>query len=161
MRGQHHSFSIHERMRCCATERKYCCFWKIFVSGCTGSCQYWTFCQNDISVSPCGQNRFWLSTWDYTFLLSGHLQVWWRHQMETFSALLAPCAGNSPGHKGPVTRSFVIFFDLGLNKRLSKQSSRRWFGTPMRSLWRHSNGKCGSTHQTFNYTIAQFVRFWH
>ena len=31
--------------------------------------------------------------------------VWWRHQMETFSALLAICAGNSPGtgefsHKG-------------------------------------------------------------
>ena len=26
--------------------------------------------------------------------------AWWRHQMETFSALLAPCAGNSPGHKG-------------------------------------------------------------
>ena len=29
--------------------------------------------------------------------------AWWRHQMETFSALLAICAGNSPGnssHKG-------------------------------------------------------------
>ena len=24
------------------------------------------------------------------------LQSWWRHQMETFSALLAICAGNSP-----------------------------------------------------------------
>ena len=22
--------------------------------------------------------------------------IWWRHQMETFSALLAPCSGNSP-----------------------------------------------------------------
>ena len=33
------------------------------------------------------------------------LNSWWRHQMETFSALLAICAGNSPGpvnspHKG-------------------------------------------------------------
>ena len=27
------------------------------------------------------------------------LTAWWRHQMETFSALLALCAGNSP-HKG-------------------------------------------------------------
>ena len=29
--------------------------------------------------------------------------IWWRHKMETFSALLAPCAGNSPvnsPHKG-------------------------------------------------------------
>ena len=39
----------------------------------------------------------------------------------------------------PVTRNFDVFFDLHLNKRLSKQSRRRWFGTPQRSLWRHSN----------------------
>ena len=54
-------------------------------------------------------------------------EVWWRHQMETFSALLAICAGNSPvtgesPTQRPVTRSFDIFFDLSLNKRLSKQS---------------------------------------
>ena len=32
---------------------------------------------------------------------NSHL-TWWRHQMETFSAVLAICAGNSPGtpHKG-------------------------------------------------------------
>ena len=53
--------------------------------------------------------------------------TWWRHQMETFSALLAICAGNSPvtgefPAQRPVTRSFDVFFDLGLNKRLSKQS---------------------------------------
>ena len=54
---------------------------------------------------------------------------WWRHQMETFSALLAFCAGNSPvtgefPAQRPVTRSFDVFFDLHLNKRLSKQSRR-------------------------------------
>ena len=42
---------------------------------------------------------------------------WWRHQMETFSALLAFCAGNSPVSgefpaQRPVTRSFDVFFDL-------------------------------------------------
>ena len=43
--------------------------------------------------------------------------------METFSALLAICAGYSPvtgefpGQR-PVTRSFDAFFDLRLNKRL-------------------------------------------
>ena len=48
----------------------------------------------------------------------------WRHQMETFSALMALCAGNSPvtgefpAHS-PVTRSFDVFFDLRPNKRLS------------------------------------------
>ena len=39
----------------------------------------------------------------------------------------------------PVTRSFDVFFDLRLNKRLNKQSRRRWFETPWRSLWRHCN----------------------
>ena len=47
--------------------------------------------------------------------------------METFSALLAFCMGNSPvtgecPSQRPVMRSFGVFFDLRLNKRLSKQS---------------------------------------
>ena len=47
--------------------------------------------------------------------------------METFSALLAICVGNSPVSgefpaQRPVTRSFDVFFDLRLNKRLNKQS---------------------------------------
>ena len=46
---------------------------------------------------------------------------------EAFFALLAICAGNSPvtgifPTLRPVTRSFVAFFDLCLNKRLNKQS---------------------------------------
>ena len=45
---------------------------------------------------------------------------------------------NSP-HKGPVTQSFDVIFDLRLNKRLSKPLRRRWFETPPRSLWRHCN----------------------
>ena len=58
-----------------------------------------------------------------------HNATWWRHQMETFSALLALCAGNSPvtgefPSQRPVTQSFDVFFDLRLNKRLSKQSRR-------------------------------------
>ena len=39
----------------------------------------------------------------------------------------------------PVTRSFDAFFDLRLNKRLSKQSWGWWFETPSYSLWRHCN----------------------
>ena len=54
-------------------------------------------------------------------------RTWWRHQMKTFSALLAICAGNSSvagefHAQRPMTRSFDVFFDLRLNKRLSKQS---------------------------------------
>ena len=64
--------------------------------------------------------------------------------METLSTLLALCAGNSPVTGAfpslrPVTRSFDVFFDLRLNKRLSKQSWGWWFETPSRSLWRHCN----------------------
>ena len=70
---------------------------------------------------------------------------WWRHQMETFSAQLAICAGNSPvpgefPAQRPVTRSFDVFFDSRLNKRLSKQPWGWWFETPAWSLWRHRNG---------------------
>ena len=74
-----------------------------------------------------------------------YLMAWWPHQMETFSALLTLCAGNSRGTgefpaQRPVTRSFDIFFDLRLNKRFSKQSRIWWFETLSRPLWRHCNG---------------------
>ena len=66
--------------------------------------------------------------------------------METFSALLAICVGNSPvpgefPAQWPATRSFDVFFDLRLNKLLSKQSWGWWFETLLRSLWRHRYGK--------------------
>ena len=69
---------------------------------------------------------------------------WWRHQIETFSALLALCAGNSPvtgefPTQRPVTPSFDVFFDLRQNEWLSKQSCSWWFETPSCPLWRQSN----------------------
>ena len=39
----------------------------------------------------------------------------------------------------PVTRSFEVFFDLRLNKRLRKQSWGWWFETTSRPLWRQCN----------------------
>ena len=64
--------------------------------------------------------------------------------METFSALLAICAGNSPvpgefPAQRPVTRSFDVFCDLRLNKRLSKQSWGWWFEALSPPFWRHHN----------------------
>ena len=58
------------------------------------------------------------------------MKSWWRRQMETFSALLAICAGNSPvtGEfiaQMPVTRSFDVFCNLRLNKRLSEADHLR------------------------------------
>ena len=43
----------------------------------------------------------------------------------------------------PVTRSFDVYFDLRLNKRLCKQSRGWWFETLLCPLWRHSNGMQG------------------
>ena len=70
--------------------------------------------------------------------------VLWRHHMDTFSALLVLCAGNSPvtGEfplQRLVTRSSDVFLDLRLNTRLSKQSWGWWFETTSRQLWRHCN----------------------
>ena len=83
------------------------------------------------------------------------LSTWWRHQTETFSALLSLCAGNSPvtGEfpiQRPVTRSFDVFFDLRLNKRLSNQSWGWWFETPSHPVWRHCNAS--NTGILFSFT---------
>ena len=77
-----------------------------------------------------------------SYLVRG--STWWRHQMETFSALLAFCAGNSPvtgefPPQRPVTRSFDVFLDLRLNKRFSKQSWGWLFEMTLCPLWRHCN----------------------
>ena len=64
--------------------------------------------------------------------------------MQTFSALLDICAGNSPvtgefPAQRPVMRSFDVFFDMRLNKQLSKQSWGWWFEMLTCPLWRPSN----------------------
>ena len=81
-----------------------------------------------------------------TIIYCGDFYPRWSHQMETFSALLTLCAGISPvsdefpTHR-PVARSFDVFFDLRLNKRLSKQSWDWWVETPLHPLWRHCNAE--------------------
>ena len=72
---------------------------------------------------------------------------WWRQQMEPFSALLVLCEGNPVTGGFPsqrlVTRSFDVFSDLRLYKRLSKQSMRWWIETPSSFLWRRCNDSPG------------------
>ena len=73
---------------------------------------------------------------------------WCRHQMETFSALLAFVRGihrrpvNFP-HKGQWGGSLMFSLICALNKRLSKQSWGWWFEMPSHSLWRHCNDDNG------------------
>ena len=67
--------------------------------------------------------------------------------------------GEFPAQR-PVTRTFDVFFDLRLNKRLSKQPCGWWFETPSWSLWRQCNdhisyGKWVDTfHIVYDGTIA-------
>ena len=87
----------------------------------------------------------------------------WRHQMETFSALLVLCEGNSPvtgefPAQRPVTRSLDVFFDLCPNKLLSKQSWGWWLETPSRPLWRHPNvSKSSRWHTRHDISWIRYV----
>ena len=89
--------------------------------------------------------------------------------MGTFYALLVLCEGNPPvtgrfSSQRPVTRSFDAFFDVRLNKRLSKKISRlRWFETPWRSSWRHCNADIyfSSSHRGSLRQKPRGRRRWH
>ena len=110
-------------------------------------CQ-WSTCKgywSKHSVNPLAQMVKSQETTTKLAHILWNILPWWRHQMETFSALLALSAGNAPvtgefPSQRPVTRSFDVFFDLLLNKRLSKQSRGWWFETPSRSLC----GRCNA-----------------
>ena len=70
--------------------------------------------------------------------------VWWCHQMETFSALLALCEGNhgrwiSLRKASDAELWCVLLSTPRLSKRFSKQSRSRWFETPLLLLWHHNN----------------------
>ena len=88
--------------------------------------------------------------------------------METFSALLVICAGNSPATgeftaQRSVTRSFNVSFDLRLNVRLSKQPWGWWFGTPPCSLGRHCNAtiyQAAPSYRSCNEEWIQIFQIW-
>ena len=69
---------------------------------------------------------------------------WWRHKMEHFPRYW-PFVRGIHRHgwllltKASDAELWCFPFDLLLNKQLSKQSKRRLFKTPLRSLWRHCN----------------------
>ena len=74
---------------------------------------------SEMHVSTFYHHRYWYCSW-------------WRHQMETFSALLALCA-----HRGQWRGELMFTSICGLNKRLSKQWWGWWFEMQSLSLWRH------------------------
>ena len=83
--------------------------------------------------------------------------------MEIFSTLQPLCADNSPvacefPAQRPVTLSFDVFYDLCLNKWLSKQSWGWWFEMPTHSLWLHYNEK---NNMNTVPALLSFVAVWY
>ena len=110
-------------------------------------CIWPTVCTGCMTIKPAPQAERFVSSLFSTYGYTSHVSFclsWWRYQMETFSALLAICAGNSPvtGEypvQRPVTRSFDALFDLRLKKRLCKQWYSWWLDTPSHPLWCQCN----------------------
>ena len=113
-----------------------------------GSVMRWEFREGVLVMSTYLHAMIWRLGSDVSRVIE-HLDVspaararseipsWRRHQMETYSVLLAICDGNPPVTGGfpsqmPVTRSFDVFFNVLQNTLLSIQSRYRWFET----LWR-------------------------
>ena len=90
-----------------------------------------------------------LSLWQHDDVIKWkHFPRYWPFVRE----ITAP--GEFPTQR-PVTRSFDFFFDLRLNKRLSKQSWGWWFETLSHPLWRHRNGTLVSQVMT---NFAAFMK---
>ena len=71
----------------------------------------WRRCDDSHGVRASGADR----RQKYTHSQHQWWETWWRHQMETFSALLAICAGNSPvpvnsPHKGQWRGALMFSF---------------------------------------------------
>ena len=110
------------------------------------------------------------------------VSIWWTqecayHQFMMTSSngnifrVTGPLWGESTSQRciiqRPVTRRFYVFFDLRLNKQLSKQSRRRWFETPSCPLLRHCNyelqqgvcGRQGSCYELFSPRMHRVIDF--
>ena len=91
--------------------------------------------------------------------------TWWHHQMESFYVLLVLSADNSPvtgefPTQRPLTRSFDVFFDLRLNKQLSKPSWGWWFETPSCPLWCHCNDFYWRITFWITVNAEKYIFFW-
>ena len=89
-------------------------------------------------------------------ILGARKIAWWRLKREHFPRYWPFYEGNPLATGGfpsqrLMTRSFDVFCDLRLNKRLRKQSRRRWFKTRSCSLWRHRIGLVNYLLSMYSY----------
>ena len=106
--------------------------------------------------------------WGYPTL---HAEIWsyWcsKQTVKKHFRVTGPLCEEFTNHRWippqrPMTRSCDDFYDLRLNKRLSKQSWGSWFETSSCSLWRHCNeiGAFNTTRHWLNqwWTINAYIR---
>ena len=99
----------------------------------------WPHCRGkynaDFKLQPCNWGEVWVRIHDDVLK--------WKHFPRNWPFVRgnSPVPGEFPTQR-PVTRNFDVFFDLRLNKRLSKQ----WWGwrteTLSCPLWRHCHVSC-------------------
>ena len=77
--------------------------------------------------------------WNYQELMHDDV-IKWKHFPRNWPFVREFTGPGEFPTRRPVTRSFGVFFDLRLNKRLNKQPWGWWFDTLSWSLWRHCNG---------------------
>ena len=123
--GRAHNQLIHGYPLCCCV---LFCLVCINISGPEHSCDLFTLILYSMMTSSNGN----------IFRVTGTL---WGNSLVT---------GGFPSQR-PVTRSFDVFFDQRLNKRLSKRSGRRWFETQSRALWFHC-------HELTQFPQRQWVK---
>ena len=108
-------------------------------------------CENDIRKWPTHIHQRWYFILFTTLFLDTdenkiHSLIWilLLFEFQLTKRMMMSSNGNIfrvTGHLcGEFTGPFDVFFDLRLNKRLSKHSWGWWFETLSRPLWRHCNG---------------------
>ena len=121
--------------------------WVNFFDGLAPSLQY-LHCVNSLSLSH------WYTIEDklcyHTMIVSSNGNIFLHYWPFVRGIHRSLCDRWFPSQR-PVMWSFDVFFDLRLNKWLSKQSRCWWFEMPSWSLWHHRNATitCEVVIQTF------------
>ena len=132
----------------------------------------------DISESPDSVSLYLITTMMSSNYLYIHHEFWHKcHYCRQCFSMMTSSSGNifrvtghlcgefpGPGEfptQRPVTRSFGVFCDLPLNKRLSKQLWGWWFEMPSRSLWRQCNGDVWHHNESCSPTAYSDLRLHH
>ena len=100
--------------------------------------------------------RYWLTSLHDDVIKWKHLPRYWPFVRGIHRSTVT---GEFPAQM-PAMRSFEVFFDLRLNKRLSKQWRDWLFETQSRPLWRHCIDPTSTMCNLLEYHNNHY-KFWH